>query len=48
MQTAGFFPTRLAQLTASMQLYVDRGEVSGVVRLPDRAPCFVRRYSGNA
>jgi CubicO group peptidase (beta-lactamase class C family) len=33
MQTAGFSPTRLAQLTASMQHYVDRGDVSGVVTL---------------
>ena len=33
MQKAGFSPTRLAQLTAAMQHYVDRGEVSGVVTL---------------
>ena len=33
MQKAGFSPTKLAQLTAAMQHYVDRGEVSGVVTL---------------
>jgi hypothetical protein len=33
MQTAGFSPTRLAQLTAAMQQCVGRGEVSGVVTL---------------
>ncbi|SDF96390.1 serine hydrolase domain-containing protein [Paraburkholderia phenazinium] len=33
MQKAGFSPARLAQLTAAMHAYVERGEVAGVVTL---------------
>jgi hypothetical protein len=36
MQTAGFSPTGLTQLTAYMQHYVDRGEVSEIVIIHER------------